>query len=55
VAAACDTLLQAAGLREQVMIDVSHGNSSKQYQSADRGGARCREPRSPPASDASPA
>ena len=30
VAAACDTL-RAAGLREQVMIDVSHGNSSKQY------------------------
>ena len=31
VAASCDTL-RAAGLREQVMIDVSHGNSSKQYQ-----------------------
>ena len=31
VAAACDTL-RAAGLREQVMIDVSHGNSSKQHQ-----------------------
>jgi len=30
VAAACDTL-RSAGLREQVMIDVSHGNSSKQY------------------------
>ena len=30
VAASCDTL-RAAGLREQVMIDVSHGNSSKQY------------------------
>lgn len=29
--AACD-LLRAAGLREQVMIDVSHANSSKQYQ-----------------------
>lgn len=29
--AACDTL-RAAGLREQVMIDVSHGNSSKQHQ-----------------------
>jgi 3-deoxy-7-phosphoheptulonate synthase len=31
VAAACDAL-RAAGLREQVMIDVSHGNSSKQHQ-----------------------
>ncbi|HEY4068798.1 MAG TPA: 3-deoxy-7-phosphoheptulonate synthase [Burkholderiaceae bacterium] len=31
VAATCDSL-RAAGLREQVMIDVSHGNSSKQYQ-----------------------
>jgi len=31
VASTCDTL-RAAGLREQVMIDVSHGNSSKQYQ-----------------------
>jgi 3-deoxy-7-phosphoheptulonate synthase len=30
VASACDTL-RAAGLREQVMVDVSHGNSSKQY------------------------
>ena len=30
VNAACDTL-RAAGLREQVMIDVSHGNSSKQH------------------------
>jgi 3-deoxy-7-phosphoheptulonate synthase len=30
VAASCATL-RAAGLREQVMIDVSHGNSSKQY------------------------
>jgi 3-deoxy-7-phosphoheptulonate synthase len=30
VAATCDTL-RAAGLREQVMIDVSHGNSSKQH------------------------
>ena len=30
VAATCDTL-RHAGLREQVMIDVSHGNSSKQY------------------------
>jgi len=30
VAASCDTL-RAAGLREQVMIDVSHGNSSKQH------------------------
>src|SRR5438477_5995818 len=29
VSAACDAL-RAAGLREQVMIDVSHGNSSKQ-------------------------
>jgi 3-deoxy-7-phosphoheptulonate synthase len=29
--AAADTL-RAAGLREQVMIDVSHGNSSKQHQ-----------------------
>ena len=27
---ACE-LLQAAGLREQVMIDVSHANSSKQH------------------------
>ncbi len=31
VSASCDTL-RAAGLREQVMIDASHGNSSKQYQ-----------------------
>ncbi len=31
VAAACDTL-RAAGLREQVMVDLSHGNSSKQHQ-----------------------
>ena len=31
VAAACDTL-RAAGVREQVMIDVSHGNSSKQHE-----------------------
>jgi len=31
VAAACD-LLKSAGLREQVMVDVSHANSSKQYQ-----------------------
>lgn len=31
IQSACD-LLQAAGLREQVMIDVSHANSSKQYQ-----------------------
>ena len=31
VDAAC-ALLQAAGLREQVMIDVSHANSSKQHQ-----------------------
>jgi 3-deoxy-7-phosphoheptulonate synthase len=30
VASSCDTL-RAAGLREQVMIDVSHGNSSKQH------------------------
>jgi len=30
VAASCDTL-RAAGVREQLMIDVSHGNSSKQY------------------------
>ncbi len=30
VDAACETL-RAAGLREQVMIDVSHGNSSKQH------------------------
>jgi 3-deoxy-7-phosphoheptulonate synthase len=30
VAAACDAL-RAGGLREQVMIDVSHGNSSKQH------------------------
>ncbi|MDP1691462.1 MAG: 3-deoxy-7-phosphoheptulonate synthase [Burkholderiaceae bacterium] len=30
VAASCD-LLRAAGLREQVMIDVSHGNSGKQH------------------------
>ena len=29
--AACG-LLRAAGLREQVMVDVSHANSSKQYQ-----------------------
>ena len=31
VNAAC-AMLQAAGLREQVMIDVSHANSSKQHQ-----------------------
>ena len=31
VAAACERL-RAAGLPERVMIDVSHGNSSKQYQ-----------------------
>ncbi|MBT2302809.1 3-deoxy-7-phosphoheptulonate synthase [Variovorax paradoxus] len=31
VAATCEAL-RAQGLREQVMIDVSHGNSSKQYQ-----------------------
>jgi len=31
VAASCEAL-RAAGLREQVMIDVSHGNSSKQHQ-----------------------
>src|SRR6185436_16529135 len=31
VSASCDAL-RAAGLREQVMIDVSHGNSSKQHQ-----------------------
>jgi len=31
VAATCEAL-RALGLREQVMIDVSHGNSSKQYQ-----------------------
>ncbi|NVM92502.1 3-deoxy-7-phosphoheptulonate synthase [Variovorax sp. SG517] len=31
VAACCDTLA-ASGLRPQVMIDVSHGNSSKQHQ-----------------------
>ena len=31
VEASCATL-RTAGLREQVMIDVSHGNSSKQYQ-----------------------
>ncbi len=31
VASSC-AVLRAAGLREQVMIDVSHGNSSKQYQ-----------------------
>jgi len=30
VATSCDTL-RAAGLREQVMIDVSHGNSSKDH------------------------
>jgi len=30
VAACCETL-RAAGLREQVMVDVSHGNSSKQH------------------------
>ncbi|HEY0857330.1 MAG TPA: 3-deoxy-7-phosphoheptulonate synthase [Albitalea sp.] len=30
VAATCDTL-RSAGLREQVMVDVSHGNSSKQH------------------------
>jgi 3-deoxy-7-phosphoheptulonate synthase len=30
VAASC-AVLRAAGLREQVMIDTSHGNSSKQY------------------------
>jgi len=31
IAAAC-ALLQSCGLREQVMVDVSHANSSKQYQ-----------------------
>jgi 3-deoxy-7-phosphoheptulonate synthase len=31
VDASCETL-RANGLREQVMIDVSHGNSSKQHQ-----------------------
>ncbi|HRA15482.1 MAG TPA: 3-deoxy-7-phosphoheptulonate synthase, partial [Giesbergeria sp.] len=31
VEAAC-ALLRASGLREQVMIDVSHANSSKQHQ-----------------------
>jgi 3-deoxy-7-phosphoheptulonate synthase len=31
VATSCETL-RAAGLHEQVMIDVSHGNSSKQHQ-----------------------
>ena len=31
VASACDTL-RSSGLREQVMIDLSHGNSSKQHQ-----------------------
>ena len=31
VAASCD-ILRAAGLREQVMIDVSHGNSGKKHQ-----------------------
>ena len=31
VDAAC-ALLKAAGLREQVMVDVSHANSSKQHQ-----------------------
>ena len=31
VAASCQAL-RASGLREQVMIDVSHGNSSKQHQ-----------------------
>ncbi|MBX3620730.1 MAG: 3-deoxy-7-phosphoheptulonate synthase [Rhizobacter sp.] len=31
VAAACETL-RAGGLREQVMVDLSHGNSSKQHQ-----------------------
>ena len=31
VAAAC-ALLKAAGLREQLMVDVSHANSSKQHQ-----------------------
>jgi 3-deoxy-7-phosphoheptulonate synthase len=30
--AASGDVLRSAGLREQVMIDVSHGNSSKQYQ-----------------------
>jgi len=29
--AACCATLRAAGLREQVMIDVSHGNSEKQF------------------------
>jgi 3-deoxy-7-phosphoheptulonate synthase len=31
VAASC-AVLRAAGLREQLMIDVSHGNSGKQHQ-----------------------
>jgi 3-deoxy-7-phosphoheptulonate synthase len=30
VASSCETL-RTAGVREQLMIDVSHGNSSKQY------------------------
>ncbi len=30
VASSCETL-RAAGVREQLMVDVSHGNSSKQY------------------------
>ncbi|HXD05025.1 MAG TPA: 3-deoxy-7-phosphoheptulonate synthase [Burkholderiaceae bacterium] len=29
---ACCDALRAAGLREQVMVDVSHGNSSKRYE-----------------------
>ncbi|MFN8668132.1 MAG: 3-deoxy-7-phosphoheptulonate synthase [Gemmatimonadaceae bacterium] len=31
IVAACCATLRAAGLREQVMVDVSHGNSEKQY------------------------
>jgi 3-deoxy-7-phosphoheptulonate synthase len=53
VEAAC-AVLRGAGQREQVMIDFSHANSSKQHRKQIEVGAdgQCRSPR---ASDASPA
>ena len=54
VAAAC-AALRAAGLREQVMIDVSHGNSEKQHRRQIEIAADDRRRASPPASGASPA
>ena len=49
------TLLRAAGLREQVMIDVSHANSGKQYQRQIDVAARRGRGRSRPATAASSA